>query len=78
MDRWPTTPPDPHPQGNCGPLTLPLAVGDTCPTCGTIIAPDVLLMGPETVRMSVLGGMLAKMNHRQRMEWIASAQPLRY
>lgn len=27
----------PHPQANCGPLALPLAAGESCPTCGVVV-----------------------------------------
>lgn len=35
VDRWAAA--DPHPQANCGPLTLPLPAGQQCPTCGAVI-----------------------------------------
>lgn len=49
-DKWAAMIPDPHPQANCGPLTLPLPVGSQCPTCGTTIPQPV----PLDVRAIVL------------------------
>jgi hypothetical protein len=40
--------PNPHPLANCGPLTLPLASGDHCPTCGTRVDDRADLGGPGT------------------------------
>lgn len=38
MTRWDALIPDPHPARNCGPLSMPLAAGEPCPTCGTVPA----------------------------------------
>lgn len=34
---WEKHIPNPHPPANCGPLTLRLPDGATCPTCGTVV-----------------------------------------
>lgn len=45
-DKWAAVIPNPHPLENCGPLTLKLAPGDACPTCGTVPPAESSPAGP--------------------------------
>jgi len=45
--RWTVMIPDPHPLENCGPLRFRLVEGESCPTCGTVVAAPQEMPVPE-------------------------------